>query len=250
MWGYVEGDDNGTNGISIGWDMDNNASNYTYNYQSVGGGWFNTGKMNLIGININATGGPTQAPVTFNVDLNAHIRNGEFHPGTDKVDVVGFATWTGNAEMTDADGDGIYTVTVDGLPVAKNLEYKYRVNGVEEAYPTTGNLHRNYVIRYWNILNNRFNNGVTTGIPTESLTSSFSVYPNPTSGQFSISLTTKAPSTLNISLVDMQGRVIYNNVVENVTSHNEIIDTPLAKGVYFVRVNNGAEVKVEKVVVR
>lgn len=250
MWGYVEGDADGTNGMSIGWDMDNNASNYTYNFQSVGGGWFNTGKMNLIGININATGGPTQAPVTFNVDMNAHITNGEFHPGTDKVDVVGFATWTGNAEMTDADGDGIYTVTVEGLPVAKNLEYKYRVNGIEEAYPTTGNLHRNYTIRYWNILNNRFNNGVTTGVPTESLTSSFSVYPNPTSGQFSISLTTKAPATLNISLVDMQGRVIYNNVVENVTSHNEIIDTPLAKGVYFVRVNNGAEVTVEKVIVR
>lgn len=251
MWGTVEGDANGTNGMSVGWDMDNRDNAYTYNYRAADGSWFNTGKMNLIGMVINETGGPTAADVTFNVDMNRHIANNEFHPGTDNVDVVGFTSvWTGPAAMTDNDGDGIYTVTVPGLPVASNIEYKYRVNGIEEAYPTTGNLHRNYIVRYWNIINNTFNNGVTTGITTEDLMASFSVYPNPTSGSFTVNVVNTVNSDLTITLTNIQGQVIYQKVVKNTLTCEETIDNELAEGLYFLSVNNGKEVKVQKVVVQ
>jgi len=251
MWGTTASDPtNGSNGISIGWDMDNRASGYTYMYQAVGGNWYQSGKVNQIGININENAGPRTADVVFNVDLNAHITNGEFHPGTDNVDVVGFTSvWMGPAAMTDADGDGIYSVTVAGFPIGQNIEYKYRVNSVEEAFPTTGNLHRNYIVRYWNILNNRFNNGVTTGIGNRELTDSFNVYPNPTSGSFTVSFSSVVPVNAGISLLNMQGQVVYYHTVANVTSHTETINEPLAKGVYFLRLNNGNEVTVRKVVV-
>ncbi len=252
MWGVRADRPNGTQGMSVGRDLSTKFGGCSQ-YYAVGGTWTGLAgaPLFMIGYNLNKTGGPTQAPVTFNVNLTKHIANGEFHPGTDKVDVVGFAaSWSGTADMTDADGDGIYSVTVDALPVNKNLEYKYRVNGIEEAYPTTGNLHRNYVIRYWNVLNNTFNNGVTTGIPTESLTSSFSVFPNPTSGKFTVSVSNRVPATMEISVVNMQGQVIYTNRVSNSKEHTETIDSPFAKGVYFVRVNNGTEIKIQKVVVQ
>ncbi len=250
MYGTKEGDADGTNGMSVGWDMDNRDNAYTYNYQAINGGWFNTGKMNLIGIAINETGGPTAADVTFNVDMNKHIANGEFNPGTGTVDVVGFTSvWTGPAVMTDADGDGIYTATVTGLPVAAKIEFKYRANGIEEAYPTTGNLHRNYTVRYWNVINSKFNNGVTTGIPTEDLMASFSVYPNPTSGSFTVNVVNTVNSDLTITLTNIQGQVIYQKVVKNALTCQETIDSQLADGLYFLSVNNGKEVKVQKVVV-
>ncbi|MFA6484002.1 MAG: T9SS type A sorting domain-containing protein [Bacteroidales bacterium] len=251
FWGTAEGDADGTNGMSIGWDMDNSANSYTYNYQAVGGGWFNTGKVNMIGMVINATGGPTLAPVTFNVNMTKHIASGEFIPGTDNVDVIGLAaSWNGTAAMTDVDGDGIYTATVDGLRVASVLNFKYRVNGTPEAYPLTGDPFRKYTVRYWNILNNTYNGGVTSGVDQNSLVASFNVYPNPTSGAFTVNVTNTIASDLIISLTNIQGQVVYQNKVANTVNYQETIDNKLSKGVYFLSVNNGKEVKVQKVVIQ
>jgi hypothetical protein len=252
MWGVRADRPNGTQGMSVGRDLSTKFSGCSQ-YYAVGGTWTGLAGAPLwmVGFDLKESGGPTQAPVTFNCDLTNHIKNGEFHPGTDKVSVKGFAaSWNATAELTDADGDGIYSVTVDGFKINTNIEYKYLVNDVEEAYPTTGNLHRNYVIRYWNVLNNRFNNGVTTGIPTESLTSSFSVYPNPTSGEFTVNIVNKVPATIQISLMSIQGQVIYTHQVANVTDYTETYDNKLSKGVYFLSVNNGSEVKVQKVIVK
>jgi hypothetical protein len=251
FWGTKEGDADGTNGMSIGWDMDNNQNNYTYNYQSVGGSWFNTGKVNQIGININATGGPTQAPVTFNVDMTKHIASGEFKPGTDVVEVFGLASsWNGTATMTDPDGDGKYSATIDGLGVASVLNYKYRVNGTPEAYPLTGDPFRKYTVRYWNIINNTFNGGVTAGVDPTSLTASMRVYPNPTSGVFTVEIENASASDLVITLTNIQGQVVYQNKVANAVNHQETISNDLSKGMYFLSVNNGKEVKVQKVIVQ
>ncbi|MFH0761308.1 MAG: T9SS type A sorting domain-containing protein [Bacteroidota bacterium] len=252
MWGVLEGDANGTQGMTIGRDLSTKYAGCAHWFVS-DGGWHTLAGAPLwqIGFNVNKSGGPTAADVTFNVDMNAHIANGEFHPGTDNVDVKGFTSvWTGPAAMTDTDGDGIYTATVAGLPVNSKIEFKYRINGVEEAYPTTGNLHRNYTIRYWNVINSRFNNGVTAGIKTEELISSFNVYPNPTSGSFTVSFSSTVPVNAEISLVNINGQEVYSNHVSNVTAHTETIDNPLSKGIYFLRVNNGREVKVQKVVVQ
>jgi len=252
MFGTVAGDDNGTNGISVGWDKDTKwTGDYAFLSRILHGDWWSIDKLNQIGMALKETGGPSSAPITFNVDLNKHIASGEFHPGTDNVDVVGFTSvWMGPAAMTDADGDGIYSATIEGIPVGKNIEFKYRVNGVEETYPTTGNLHRNYTVRYWNIIDSKFNNGVTTGIPTEDLMASFSVYPNPTSGSFTVNVVNTVNSDLTITLTNIQGQVIYKKVVKNALTYQETIDNQLAKGLYFLSVNNGKEVKVQKVVVQ
>jgi hypothetical protein len=165
--------------------------------------------------------------------------------------VTGLAdSWNGTAAMTDPDGDGIYTATVESLTIASILNYKYRINGVAEAYPTTGVPYRKWTVRYWNIINNTYNGGVTTGVPSTSLVASFSVYPNPTSGDFTVDISNRVASDMVITLTNIQGQVVYRNKVTNAVNHQETISGELSKGLYFLTVNNGTEVKVQKVVVQ
>jgi hypothetical protein len=349
FWGTKEGDADGTNGMSIGWDMDNNQNNYTYNYQSVGGAWFNTGKVNMIGLGLNTVGGPRATSVTFNVDLSKQIASGEFMPATDVVEVIGISSvWEGRQTMTDADADGIYSVTVDNLSISGTMGYKYGINGIDEYSPLTttrkykigyannlkdsynggrpiivfnvdmteaiasgkfvpgtdtlrveglGNSwqrkaeltdedgdgiytralqnvnfaavlnykysinseletftatndpHRVWTVKYWNTVNDKFE-VVTSGLDLNSLISNFSVYPNPSSGAFNLIVSSTAPSDLVISLTNIQGQVVYRNTVANVTTHQETIGSNLSKGLYFLSINNGSEVKVQKVVIQ
>jgi hypothetical protein len=244
---------NGTQGMSVGRDLTTKFSGCPV-YYAVGGAWTNLAGAPLwmIGFNINATGGPTQAPATFNVDMTKHIASGEFKPGTDFVDVAGsFNNWSGSAHMADPEADGIYTITLDGMTVNSVIEYKYRINGDwnTSEYPN-GGANRKYTVRYWNIINNVYNGGVASGVDPTSLVESFSVYPNPTSGAFTVEITNKVASNLVITLTNIQGQVIYQNKVTNVVNHQEPISNQLSKGLYFLTVNNGNEVKVQKVVVQ
>ncbi|MFA6125708.1 MAG: T9SS type A sorting domain-containing protein [Bacteroidales bacterium] len=252
MWSVDPTDPtNGNNGLSVGWDMTTKQSN-TIVYLSVGGTWYEPKKLNMIGFNIKASGGPTQAPVTFNVDLNKHIQNGEFHPGTDKVDVFGVSsTWNGTADMTDPEGDGIYTVTVDGMSIGKIIEYKYRINGLEEAYAFSGGPYRKYTVRYWNILNNTYNNGVTTGLITKALTASINIFPNPANGRFTVSITNIEATDMTLELINTSGQVVYRNEVKAAYSNNaEISTSQFDKGVYYLKVKQDQKVKVEKVIIQ
>ncbi|HBB91508.1 MAG TPA: hypothetical protein DC042_07255 [Bacteroidales bacterium] len=250
MWGVVADNPNGSQGISIGLDVTTKYGGASQYFTS-DGAWHTVAGQPLfmIGFNVNKSDGPKQAPVIFNVDMTAHIANGEFHPGSDKVDVKGYAaSWSGTSDMSDPDGDGIYTVSVENLPVNMSLEYKYRVNGVEEAYPATGN--RKYVIRYWNVLNNKYNNGVTTGIPSDVLVSTIHVFPNPSDGHFTVSVSNPVPSAVEISVLDIAGKVMMRKNVGIVANHTETIDSRLSTGVYFIRISNGSGVKVQKLIVQ
>jgi hypothetical protein len=153
--------------------------------------------------------------------------------------------------MEDADGDGIYTITVDACPVGQVIEFKYRINGSWDTseFPD-GGANRTYTVRFYNVLNHTYNNGETSGIEKESLVASFNVYPNPTSGEFTVNVVSTTPSNLEITLVDIQGHVVYRDLVKNVMNHTQTIDTQLAKGMYFLTINNGREVKVQKVMVQ
>jgi hypothetical protein len=345
MWATDPGDPtNGSNGMSVGYDM-TTKPDFTLMYHSVGGAWWSTGNLNMVGFNINSSGAPTQAPVTFNVDMNLFIKAGEFNPGTDLVNVSGVTpTWNTTIAMTDTDGDGFYTATVDNLTVAGDLNYKYSINSKSEEYPMTTNPNRiarvgyfnvfndtyNYgrpvfilnvdmakqitagtfipgtdtvkvtglvpiwskkvnmtdtdgdgiytyavqnlpynaaidykysinsvpetfatrklTLKYWNIRNDMFNEA-SSGLNTGSLTSSFLVYPNPNSGSFNVTVSNTEATDLVIKLTNISGQVIYQNLVTNVTNHQETIGKDLPKGMYFLSVNNGKEIKVQKVVV-
>lgn len=252
MWGTDPADPtNGSNGLSVGWDMTTKPA-YTLMYQAVGGNWYSTDKLNMIGFNIAGTGAPTQAPATFNVNMKAHIGSGEFKPGTDFVDIAGsFNNWSSSAHMTDEDADGIYTLTIAGMPVSKVIEYKYRINGNwNTSEYANGGPNRKYTVRYWNVLNDTYNGGVATKVDQNDLVATFNVYPNPTQGAFTVEIHNSVAADLVLTLTNIQGQVVYQNHLSGAVAHTETIDNILPKGLYFLSVNNGNEVKVQKVVVQ
>jgi hypothetical protein len=241
----------GTDGLDIGWDLSTKfPSGYSLCYQVSDNGWAAVDKLTMIGFNLNAQGGPTQASVTFNVDMTLSIASGDFKPGTDLLDVTGLAsTWSGTAVMSDPDGNGIYTVTVEGLQIAGNLNYLYRINGNPEPFPANQNPFRNYTVRYWNIVNNTINTGAVSGTDPIVGNSTFTVYPNPTTGTFNLAVNNGTASDLEITLTNIQGQVVYRNRVEKVASYQETIGGKLSKGMYFLSVRSGKEVRVEKVII-
>jgi len=92
---------------------------------------------------------------------------------------------------------------------------------------------------------------LSTGVDEGNLMSSLTVYPNPTSGRFTVSFSNTESSDLTLELVNISGQVVYRNEVKSVYSYNEDIDaSAFAKGVYYLKVNDGTDVKIEKVVIQ
>ena len=90
-----------------------------------------------------------------------------------------------------------------------------------------------------------------TGVEEYGFTNSISVYPNPTSGMFNIFISNADFTELLITVSDVQGRLVYNLTDKNITSnYNKQIDLEgLAKGIYYIRLSNGSEVKIQKLVI-
>ncbi len=184
--------------------------------------------------------------------MNAHIQNGEFYPNSHFVDIAGsFNDWTGSAPMTDPDADGIYSITIENLPVGEKVEYKYRINGNWDTseFPL-GGPNRSYTIRYWNDVDDVYNGGTTTGVEDLRDEEIFDVYPNPTQGQFTVNIVNARFSDLQIKLINLQGQLVYSKTLKAANSHHETINQDLPKGIYFLTLESATEVKTRKIIVR
>jgi hypothetical protein len=235
---------NGQFRFSIGYDKTyNTPSGKTLQCWIESGEWIECGgKLNMIRMNIKETGGPATGTVVFNVDMNKQILKGSMNPATDFVDVAGtFNNWGGSAHMTDTDGDGIYTISIDNVPVFKEIEYKYRINGswTLAEFPN-GAPNREAMVRYYTVLNDNYNNNISVlGVPVTGLTSSVSLYPNPASNMVTIAIANAEMKDVTITLTNLQGQTVMRKEIRSVMNHNENLDlSGFAKGIYLVRVND------------
>ena len=245
LFGEAEGQD-----IRLGYDQTTYCpSSKTRALPYQGEAWKSTnGKLKMIGLNTTERGGPTVAPVTFNVDLNEEIEASLFNPASDFIDITGtFNNWGASEAFTDADGDGIYSLTISDLSTGENIEYKYRINA-NVVIPEVDN--RTYQVGYWNIIDNSFRFDATIGIEKQDIENSLSVYPNPTTGMINVVVNNSKQSDLTIEMRDVQGQLVYTNKVNSVLNHREVIDINIAKGMYFLSVNNGNDINVKKVIVQ
>lgn len=71
----------------------------------------------------------------------------------------------------------------------------------------------------------------------------FKIYPNPTTGVFSLDINSRA----NVSIIDMQGRVLFSGVKEAGTS---ILDHNLASGTYIINVKTDLGTSSKKLIVK
>ncbi|MGI4831972.1 MAG: alpha-amylase family glycosyl hydrolase [Janthinobacterium lividum] len=74
---------------------------------------------------LGVAGPAVAADVTFGVNMQYLIRQGQFSVGTDQVLVLGSFSSAGVA-LADPDGDQVYTATVAGLTEDQQLTYNYR----------------------------------------------------------------------------------------------------------------------------
>ncbi|MBE9468575.1 MAG: T9SS type A sorting domain-containing protein [Bacteroidetes bacterium] len=194
-----------------------------------------------------------RANVIFNVDMTYAVKRGDFDATKDSVDVAGsINAWAGE-KMTDTDADGIYTITYNDVVIGETIEYKYRINGdwATSEFPNGGPNREYTILEGDNILNNIYDDNTDVGVNELSLFERIEVYPNPNTGRFMISINSNNSENIVVELVNIQGQKVYRNEMKNVTNSVENIDiSEFAKGIYYIRVNNGTDVAIRKVVVQ
>ena len=90
-----------------------------------------------------------------------------------------------------------------------------------------------------------------TGINDNVLENKLNIYPNPANDRFTVSINNIKPIDMTIQLVNISGQVIYRNELKNIQIQNVEIDASnFAKGVYYLRINDGTNIKVVKVIIQ
>ncbi|MBC7863624.1 MAG: T9SS type A sorting domain-containing protein [Bacteroidia bacterium] len=90
---------------------------------------------------------------------------------------------------------------------------------------------------------------VTTSLAENKSENSFSVFPNPTKGIFTLSLSSVNENAGVVTITDVLGKTVSTKQIAANTNAPIAIDlTGQEKGVYFVRVVNGGKVAVKKIV--
>lgn len=84
----------------------------------------------------------------------------------------------------------------------------------------------------------------------KGLVNKVSVYPNPNNGEFNLSLNLSVDVNYNIEIRDINGRLVRNEVLSG-TGQQTILPMNIgnAKGVYLLRVSDGFETSVHKIIV-
>lgn len=77
---------------------------------------------------------------------------------------------------------------------------------------------------------------------------SFVIYPNPTTGEFWLTIPLKKGDTALVYVQDILGRMIYNSEISHPQSEIDISSHP--KGIYFVTVIQGNNITRKKIVLQ
>lgn len=99
------------------------------------------------------------------------------------------------------------------------------------------------------IFDNKANLPVTVVKSIKQLTN-FELYPNPSSGVFQINFTANYVANLKINIVDVRGKIVYSNLIQNVFAYftKEIDLSKQSNGVYFVEIIADEKRYVKKIV--
>ncbi|MEP3838884.1 MAG: reprolysin-like metallopeptidase [Algibacter sp.] len=76
------------------------------------------------------------------------------------------------------------------------------------------------------------------------------VYPNPNKGEFTIKLNSDSSNSINVNLVDLRGRVIYNNLYSAVGNFEETLKlTNVKSGMYILNISDGVRQATKKIII-
>ena len=79
-----------------------------------------------------------------------------------------------------------------------------------------------------------------------------SIYPNPSNGLFTFSINNVVTNQIVISILDIQGKIVFTETDKNIaTDYKKQINlSDLAKGIYYVKLNIGSEIKTQKLIIQ
>jgi hypothetical protein len=185
--------------------------------------------------------------VTLNVNMAWEVANGAV--STDGIHVAGsFQGWSpSTTEMTDPDGDGIYSVTLE-MPLSQDLFYKF-INGndwaVAEAsgdlaacgvsdgfggynrHSVTANADTNFAAVC-------FTKCYDCAVSIDEALGTINLFPNPTTGAFTMERSELA-GNIEVTVIGLQGQLLLATEWTAGQSELNIDLSDLAAGVYMVR---------------
>lgn len=78
----------------------------------------------------------------------------------------------------------------------------------------------------------------------------FSIYPNPNNGSFNVKLNSASNNDIKISVFDIRGREVFNNIYKASTVFNETIRLDkVQSGIYMLQVSDGLNKQTKKVII-
>ena len=96
-------------------------------------------------------------------------------------------------------------------------------------------------------------NNINVGIEKQAASNvpSFSLSPNPSNGEFNLSISSEQSEQMQLTIRDMEGKLVYNEALNVNGNFNKTMNlSELSKGVYFLRLQNDKESKVEKLIIQ
>jgi len=93
---------------------------------------------------------------------------------------------------------------------------------------------------------------VCSGINSSANENQFNIYPNPSNGIIIISIGNPHFSELNITVLDIQGKIIFNSFEESIGNgyKKEIDLNGIAKGIYYIKFNSSNDMNIYKLLIQ
>lgn len=188
------------------------------------------------------------------VDMNSLIAKAAFDPATETVDLVSNQNALGNnlIELTDENADGIYTTTLDALPIGQQLNYRYRINGAndERAEFYNSDYMRAYRIKEGsNQLLDQYNQAGSILASNQPKGQGISFYPNPAKQTVTIQRNARRmDQTITYQLMNLNGQI---QKVGTLAAGQHTIDlNEVADGLYMLLMEIGHERAIHKLMVK
>ena len=100
-------------------------------------------------------------------------------------------------------------------------------------------------------ITNRHEYSTIVEVTTNRLTASTRLYPNPSSGQFTIKLRGTTRKNWKLSIIDMSGTVVYNQTKQSLNGNIEVsLNRTLAPGIYTLHLTADAETRTGKLFIQ
>jgi PKD repeat protein len=169
--------------------------------------------------------------------------------GSTTQPLVATATAT---DATQGNCDGSATVSVTGGVTP--YSYQWNTTPVQTTATATGLCSGNYTVTVTDAANSTSTSSVTVGTQpgvkdASDISSLINVYPNPNRGVFTVSLNYSNKENTHIKVIDMRGRLIYFELLNEVNRNQQVIDiSDESGGIYQLQIITGKSIVNKKII--